>query len=198
MMNEFDRVGAQQRRVSPLGLGCAYATCATPGVCAMRGHCAIKESLGAHKEPPVMVPKAPPWPPKAAEVKPEEPKRPVEHELGLSLPDADEVRGDFPMATGALDYFPNAFAYLAWVSKVGNDQHNPGEPMHWARDKSTDHADKVIRHLVDRGKKDSRGVRHTGRAAWRIMAMLQTELEDELNLVPARASKNHPRAADFA
>ena len=39
-----------------------------------------------------------------------------------------EERKARPMATGVLDYFPNALMYVAYVSKVGNDQHNPGEP----------------------------------------------------------------------
>lgn len=118
---------------------------------------------------------------------------PVAPQDGLSLPDDDAKRQDYPMADGLLDYFPNALAEVAKVSKIGNDQHNPGEPMHWARNKSTDHANKVMRHLVDRGKRDGRGVRHTARAAWRILAMLQTELEDDEGVPPARASKNHPR-----
>ena len=36
-----------------------------------------------------------------------------------------------------------ALAEVARVSKAGNDQHNPGQPLHWARDKSADHADCV-------------------------------------------------------
>ncbi len=106
----------------------------------------------------------------------------------LSLPDDDAKRGEYPMADGLLDYFPNALAEVSKVSKIGNDQHNPGQPMHWARDKSTDHANKIMRHLVDRGKFDSRGVRHTARLAWRALAMLQTELEQEEGYPMSRAS----------
>lgn len=111
---------------------------------------------------------------------------------GLSLPDADEARGDFPMFDGLLAYFPNALAEVSRVSKIGNDQHNPGQPMHWARDKSTDHGNKIVRHLVDAGKRDGRGVRHTARAAWRILAMLQEEIERDEGLPPSRASRNRP------
>lgn len=85
------------------------------------------------------------------------------------------------MATGCLDYFPLALAYVAHVSFVGNEQHNPGEPLHWAREKSNDHADCIIRHLVDRGKIDTDGVRHMGKAAWRALAALQEELEAAAN-----------------
>lgn len=110
----------------------------------------------------------------------------------LTLPDADELRGAFPMASGLLDYFPAALAEVSRVSKIGNDQHNPGMEMHWARDKSTDHADKIMRHLTDRGKFDGRGVRHTARLAWRALAMLQTELEMEAGYPLSRASVGAP------
>lgn len=120
------------------------------------------------------------------------PAEPPLHSPGLSLPDDDAVRGDFPMFDGLLAYFPNALAEVSKVSKIGNDQHNPGQPMHWARDKSTDHENKIMRHLVDAGKFDGRGVRHTARLAWRALAMLQEELEREENLPPSRASTDRP------
>lgn len=81
------------------------------------------------------------------------------------------------MASGVLDYFPAALAEVARVSKTGNDQHNPGQPLHHARGKSQDHADCVIRHLVDRGSVDTDGMRHSAKAAWRCLALLQEELE---------------------
>src|SRR5690242_13364230 len=86
-------------------------------------------------------------------------------------------RKSLPMASGLLDYFPDALALVSYVSKLGNDQHNPGEPLHWARGKSNDHADCIIRHLVDRGKMDSDGVTYTAKVAWRALALLQEELE---------------------
>lgn len=82
-----------------------------------------------------------------------------------------------PLCTGVLDYFPDALLAVANCSKVGNDQHNPGEPLHWARGKSMDQADCLLRHLVDRGKFDSDGVRHSAKAAWRALALLQLEIE---------------------
>jgi hypothetical protein len=84
-----------------------------------------------------------------------------------------------PMAEGLLWYFPAALAEVARVSKRGNDQHNPGQPLHHARGKSTDHADCVIRHLVDAGTFDIDGMRHTAKVAWRALALLQEELERE-------------------
>jgi hypothetical protein len=94
-----------------------------------------------------------------------------------TLPTAAEARGEYPMADGLLWYFPAALAEVARVSKIGNDQHNPGEPMHWARGKSTDHGNKIIRHLLDAGTVDSDGTRHSAKVAWRALALLQEELE---------------------
>lgn len=96
-----------------------------------------------------------------------------------TLPEDADKRNEFPMAEGLLYYFPAALAYVAYISKVGNDQHNPGEPLHWARNKSTDHANKIMRHLTDAGLKDADGIRHSGRLAWRALALLQEELERE-------------------
>ena len=95
------------------------------------------------------------------------------------LPDDDKARLDYPMADGLLYYFPAALAEVARVSKIGNDQHNPGQPLHWARSKSTDHENKILRHLLEAGTKDSKGVRHSARLAWRALALLQVELERE-------------------
>lgn len=94
-----------------------------------------------------------------------------------ALPADAKKRKDIPMARGLLDYFPAALACVAEVSRIGNEQHNPGQPMHHARGKSTDHADCVVRHLMDRGVVDMDGVRHTAKAAWRVLALLQEELE---------------------
>lgn len=88
-------------------------------------------------------------------------------------------RKDRPLATGVLDYFPDALLEVARVSKIGNDQHNPGQPLHWAKEKSTDHADALLRHLVDRGTMDTDGGRHSAKVAWRALALLQTEIERE-------------------
>lgn len=94
---------------------------------------------------------------------------------------SSEDRKNRPIARGVLDYFPDALAEVAYVSKVGNDQHNPGQPMHWAKEKSTDHADCIIRHLIDRGKFDKDGMRHSAKVAWRALALLQIEIENERN-----------------
>lgn len=85
-----------------------------------------------------------------------------------------------PITTGVLDYFSNALAEVAKVSKAGNDQHNPGQQLHWARGKSTDQADCIARHLIGRGTFDTDGQRHSAKLAWRALALLQEELEAEV------------------
>ena len=95
------------------------------------------------------------------------------------LPSDREARKEMPIASGCIDYFPLALAEVAHVSFVGNEFHNPGEPLHWAREKSTDHADCVARHLIERGTIDTDGLRHTAKIAWRALAMLQEEIEGE-------------------
>jgi hypothetical protein len=100
----------------------------------------------------------------------------------MVLPTDAAVRKGLPITTGVLDYFPLAIAAVAEVSKAGNDQHNPGQPLHWARDKSTDHHDCIARHLIDRGTKDTDGMRHSAKLAWRALAALQVELEQEQGL----------------
>ena len=90
-----------------------------------------------------------------------------------------EWRKSRPIARGVLDYFPDALLEVAHVSFVGNEQHNPGEPLHWAKEKSTDEADCLLRHLADRGKLDSDGLRHSAKVAWRALALLQREIDSE-------------------
>ncbi len=84
-----------------------------------------------------------------------------------------------PIARGVLDYFPDAILEVANVSFVGNEQHNPGEAMHWAKEKSTDEADCIVRHLIDRGTRDTDGLRHSAKVAWRALALLQREIDAE-------------------
>jgi hypothetical protein len=96
----------------------------------------------------------------------------------LRLPVEAAERKALPVCTGVLDYFPDALVAVAEVSRVGNDQHNPGQPLHWDKSKSTDHADSLVRHLLERGELDADGVRHSAKVAWRALALLQMEIED--------------------
>lgn len=105
------------------------------------------------------------------------------------LIDTDSAtRKTFPMAAGLLDYFPDALAAVAQVSYLGNEKHNPGEPMHHARGKSMDHADCIVRHLVGRGGFDG-DLRESAALAWRALALLQEELEAEMGLPLPRGAR---------
>ena len=84
-----------------------------------------------------------------------------------------------PIVGGVLDYFPDAIEDVAYVSLVCNEQHNPGVPMHWDRTKSQDEVGSLMRHLMLRGKRDLDGCRHSAKVAWRALALLQKEIEDE-------------------
>lgn len=95
----------------------------------------------------------------------------------MSLPTNKQDRKERPVFSGLLDYFPDACAEVAHVSYVGNQQHNPGQPMHWARHKSTDHLDCIGRHLIEAGTEDDDGLLHSAKLAWRALANLQIELE---------------------
>jgi len=93
------------------------------------------------------------------------------------LPPGAAERKGMPVATGFIDYFPDAIAAIATLSRIGNDQHNPGKPLHWDRSKSGDESDALMRHFLDRGQFDTDGVRHSAKVAWRAMALLQKEIE---------------------
>jgi len=106
------------------------------------------------------------------------------------LPTDATERKKYPVATGVLDYFPSAILQVAYVSYLGNVQHNPGQPLHWARGKSTDQEDTTIRHFMERTEsrdnnitnhltKDSDGTYHLAKAIWRMLATFQVALEAE-------------------
>jgi hypothetical protein len=97
----------------------------------------------------------------------------------MSIPNDAAKRKGLPVATGVVDYFPDALVAIAELSRIGNDQHNPGEPLHWAKDKSTDHPDCLMRHFIERGTFDVDSVRHSTKVAWRALAILQLEIERE-------------------
>ena len=86
-----------------------------------------------------------------------------------------------PIHSGVLLYFPDALAAIARLSKAGNDKHNPGEPLHWARGKSTDHHDCVIRHSLTPEVVDPEtGEIEAVAEAWRALANLQLLEEKRL------------------
>lgn len=93
-----------------------------------------------------------------------------------------QLRKMHPIYSGVVKYFPLALLAVSNVSFIGNEQHNKGEPLHWARDKSSDQMDAALRHITDyaSGKTiDSDGVSHLAKAAWRLLAQLQLDEEEK-------------------
>lgn len=98
------------------------------------------------------------------------------------LMDKAQERKNTPVFTGVIAYFPRAIKEIARVSVIGNEQHNPGQPLHWAYEKSKDEADAGLRHAMDHAmgeKFDDDGARHLAKKAWRALAELERELRDE-------------------
>src|SRR5581483_10737678 len=81
---------------------------------------------------------------------PEAPKPPVP----VFMSTDSNTRKLMPVATGCLQYFPDALLCVSFISRVGNDKHNPGQPLHWAKEKSTDEPDAEVRHLLDHFRGD--------------------------------------------
>jgi hypothetical protein len=125
-----------------------------------------------------------------------ESKQRVEGFITTGLQGGSAARKAAPIASGVLFYFPNALAAVANLSKVGNEKHNPGQPMHWAFDKSTDEADCITRHLAESGTIDrDDGVRHSVKVAWRALALAERELlAAHPEMLPGRNVRNFSRA----
>lgn len=112
----------------------------------------------------------------------------------MSLPTAAAARKAIPVYSGFVKYFPDAMVAVAELSRKGNDQHNPGKPLHWDRSKSGDEADALQRHLLEHGTLDTDGVRHSAKVAWRAMALLQKEIEaDRVPMVAAVRAAVSPK-----
>lgn len=108
------------------------------------------------------------------------------------LPTNSEARKEIPIATGFLAYFPRAVAAIAQLSWLANEKHNPGEPLHWSREKSNDHADCAMRHFMQRGTMDTlegEDVLHIVAAAWRVLALAELELEERAAAKPGAVIK---------
>lgn len=99
-----------------------------------------------------------------------------------TLPTDYQARKDLPLWDFMFKYFPDAWLAVVKVAVAGNNQHNPGEPLHWAREKSTDQLNTAFRHQFDYGtgtKVDVDGCHHLAKAVWRLMAQLQLDIEAE-------------------
>lgn len=102
----------------------------------------------------------------------------------MSLPTDAKARKAIPIYSGFIAYFPLAIAAVAELSRIGNDQHNPGKPLFWDRSKSQDELDAQMRHLLDvaiegESATDTDSVLHLTKNAWRALAKLQKVLESQ-------------------
>lgn len=84
------------------------------------------------------------------------------------FPDDSAERKTYPMYSGLLQYFPAALAKVAHHSYIGNEKHNPGQPLHHDRAKSDDEPDALVRHLMEGD--------YVG-CAWRALSLLQKDCE---------------------
>lgn len=129
---------------------------------------------------------------------------PMSTTLNTTLPVESAERKRVPLYSGPLRMFPAALAEVAKVVQVGNEKHCPGGPLQHVRWKSTDHADCIIRHLVDLSEdygcgegRDENGIPQVAYIAWRALALCQEWAEQNLGapLAPAALIKE---AADDA
>jgi len=101
-----------------------------------------------------------------------------------TLPLDSAERKNYPLFTATFRYFPATLAWVARLCKIGNDKHNPGQELHHARGKSTDHADCILRHMMDMSEdfgkgvgRDENGAPQVVMIAWRANALCQEWLE---------------------
>lgn len=98
-----------------------------------------------------------------------------------------DTRKKMPIATGCVAYFKDALKLVSWVSRVGNDKHNTGEPLHWDKAKSPDEKDAELRHMIDAiegapadpGLEELGNLGHLASKAWRALADLQRACDAE-------------------
>jgi hypothetical protein len=109
-----------------------------------------------------------------------QPNQPIYYEVK----NESAIRKGKPLFSGCLMYFPDALMAVAEHSRKANDKHNPGQPLHWSKDKSKDHADCIARHLTDIGpnwndRDPEFDSYHATALAWRALALLQTVIDRE-------------------
>jgi hypothetical protein len=108
----------------------------------------------------------------------------------MPLPKEYNARKALPIYDFLTGYFPDALIEVVKVAVAGNEQHNPGERLHWARGKSTDQLNTAQRHMLDHGMgnvfddeppaveaKIGGKTMHLAKAAWRLLAAIQLECE---------------------
>lgn len=107
------------------------------------------------------------------------------------LPQEDAERKAAPMYRGLLGYFPAALFRVAEHSLIADLKHNPGNPTapNWARGKSVDHLDCIVRHMAELHTDPDY---HLRAIAWRALAVLQ-EHEEAKGFAPGVSSRFEDR-----
>ena len=91
----------------------------------------------------------------------------------------DDRREDYPLWSGCFAYFPAALLAVSKWSKIGGAKYNQDQ-LRWVREVSTDHENKILRHLLDVRQLDENGFPADAAAlAWRSLALLQTIMEEQ-------------------
>ncbi len=114
---------------------------------------------------------------------------------GRTLPTDSAFRKEFPIESGVNRYFPAAIVCCAAWSKFNNNKHNPGEPLHHSRAKSSDHEECIGRHNFDIADAQRRGdvvteLEEATAVFWRAGARLQILCEKlGAPLAPAAVTK---------
>lgn len=109
------------------------------------------------------------------------------------LPQDDASRKAAPMYRGLLGYFPAALFRVAAHSLRADQKHNPGsaDGPTWAREKSRDHLDCVVRHLAELHEDPDY---HLAAIAWRALAALQEYEESVHGAAPGASSRYNMEA----
>jgi len=104
------------------------------------------------------------------------------------LPQDDATRKAAPMYRGLLGYFPAALFRVAAHSYAADRKHNGDRSIEesptWAREKSRDHLDCIVRHLAEMHVDPDY---HLAAIAWRALAALQEHEEAKGAVVGARS-----------
>lgn len=122
----------------------------------------------------------------------------------MTLPADPTERKALQLYTFMFQYFPDAWLEVVRIARIGNEQHNPGEPLHWARDKSTDQMNAAFNHVFDYGlgaKVDADGGYHLAKAVWRLMAQLQLDIERTRDIAGANQyaeALQRPSSANYS
>lgn len=91
----------------------------------------------------------------------------------------NENRKSIPLWSGVFDFFPEALVEVSKVSVAGALQRDRSELFFDESVTVPEHADALMRHLADCGAHDHDGVMHSAKVAWRALALLQREINEE-------------------